>query len=462
MLRNTLRIFAVLTLIVLAIVTPLVLSGYSELKKGAASGSYAEAAPHYYNAARRIPWRPDLYELSGHAYYHAGDYAQSDAAYQKAFERGVLSPQGWMAWGDVHYLNNDPGRAVEIWEEALQQENSSDELQPRLAEIYQSNGEISKAAEYLQRYVPTHPEDASAHYRLGLLLTLSDPVAASAELASAAQLDPDFDPAAQTVRMALDESARNDSASARLVTIGRGLGLVDEWQLARLAFESAVNADEKNAEAWAWLGEANQQTGVPEAGSAELERALRLDTNSAIVRGLRGLYFQRTGNFREALTEFQMAVKLEPDNPIWFVSMGESHAKLGDLIQALESYQMATTLAPKDASYWRLLAIFSAQNNVNISEVGLPAAQRAVLLGGADSASLDLVGWLLTLASRYDEAKRMLARSLELDPQNASAHYHLGTLYLQTGQRAPAYDHLIQARDLGSQEAGVVLNQYFP
>jgi Flp pilus assembly protein TadD len=254
----------------------------------------------------------------------------------------------------------------------------------------------------------------------------------------------------------------NDSTSARLVIVGRGLGLVSEWQLARGAFESAVQADEKNAEAWAWLGEAKQQTDESGDGSVELERALALNPNLPTVHGLRGLYFRRVGNFSQALAEFQSAAQLEPANPAWFVSIGESYAKLGDLIRALEAYQTATTLAPEDPNYWRLLAIFCAQNNINVSDVGVRAAQQAVLVGEADTDSLDLLGWLLTLASRSDEAERMLVRSLELDSQNASAHLHLGTLYLETDERALAYDHLVQARDLGNNEAGMILKQYFP
>jgi tetratricopeptide (TPR) repeat protein len=254
----------------------------------------------------------------------------------------------------------------------------------------------------------------------------------------------------------------NDSASARLVIIGRGLGLVNEWQLAHTAFESAVEANEKNAEGWAWLGEANQQLGSAEGGSAELDEALRLNPGSSTVRGLRGLYYQRTSNFRQALEEFQSAAALEPNNPAWLVSIGESHAKLGDLIKALEAYQGATALAPEDPSYWRLLAIFCAQNNVNIRDVGVPAAQQAVILTQADVTSLDVLGWLLQLDARYREAEQMLARALELDSKNSSVHLHLGMLYLRTEDLTSAYDHLIQARDLGDSEAQMLLNQYFP
>ena len=94
--------------------------------------------------------------------------------------------------------------------------------------------------------------------------------------------------------------------------------------------------------------------------------------------------------------------------------------------------------------------------------MGVPAAQKAVILASGDPDSLDVLGWLLTLDAQHEEADRMLTRALELDPGHASAHFHLALLHLQTEQRASAYDHLIRARDLGHPEAGLVLKQYFP
>jgi tetratricopeptide (TPR) repeat protein len=462
MYRNALRVILVLFLLLLSMLVPVVSSGYSELKQASTSSSYTEMAEHYGSAARRMPWRADLYELAGHAYYHAKEYALADAAYQKAFESNVLSPEGWVAWGDVHYLNADPQRAFDVWAQALEQEDPSDQLYSRLSQIYDEKADYPRAAQYLQKYVSMHSDAASAHYRLGLLLALSDPNKALSELTSASQLDPQLDPAVQTLRTSLNLASLNGSSSERSVIIGRGLGLVEEWPLAYAAFEEALKADAKNAEAWAWLGEANQQMGLPEGGGEELDQALTLNPNLPTVRGLRGLYFQRVGNFRAALTEFQFAAKLEPDNPAWQVSIGEAHSKLGDLIRALEAYQAATTLVPDDASYWRLLAIFCAQNNVNVKDVGVPAAQKAVILAKDDAASLDVLGWLLLLDARHEEAEKTLMRSLELDSQNTSAHLHLGMLYLQKDDRVSAYDHLIKARDLGNAEAEVLLNLYFP
>lgn len=462
MLPNARRVVFVLSLLLLAVCIPVVSSGYFELKRASTSSSYIEMAEHYESAARRLPWRTELYELAGHAYYHAKEYSLADAAYRKAFERRALSAEGWVAWGDVNYLNADAPRAYEVWAEALERPNPSDELYSRLSQISEENADYPKAAQHLQKYVAMHADGASAHYRLGLLLTLSDPNKALSELTTASQLDPQLDPAVQTLRTALNLAALHGSTSGRFVIIGRGLGLVEEWPLARAAFEAAVKADGKNADAWAWLGEANQHIELPAGGSAELDQALSLDPRSATVRGLRGLYFQRRGNFREALTEFQTAAKLEPENPAWQVSIGEAHSKLGDLIRALEAYRAATTLAPDNANYWRLLAIFCAQNNVNIKDVGVPAAQTAAVLAKDGSTSVDVLGWLLLLDARHEEAERALMRALKLDPQNASAHLHLGMVYLQKDERTAAYDHLIKARELGNPEAEVLLNQYFP
>jgi len=456
---NIFRAVFVLLILLLAVAVPVILTGYSELKKATTASFYIEVAGHYKTAAQRLPWRAELYELSGHAYYHAKEYALADGMYQIALKRSALSPEGWVAWGDVNYLMDDPARAAEIWEQGLAQKNFSENLYSRLAQIYQEQADYSKAAQYLQNYVSSHLDDASAHYRLGLLLTLSDLNTASSELITASQLDPRFDPASQTLRTALNLASLNDARSERFILIGRGLGLVEEWHLARAAFESAVRADEENAEAWAWLGEANQHIG--DEGSAELDRALQLNPNSSTVRGLRGLYFQRGGNHRQALIEFQFAASLEPKNPARFVSVGDAYVNVGDLIRALEAYQAATMLAPNDATTWRTLAIFCGQNHVNLKDVGIPAAQRAVVIAD-DAVNLDVLGWLLLLDARREEAERILADAFEKDSQNALVNLHLGMLYLQTDDRARAFDHLTRARDQGSTEAETLLSKYFP
>lgn len=448
-----------LLLLLAAFIASLILNGYAELRQVNASSSYNEIAEHYLRAAQRLPWRADLYELSGHAYFHAKEYARANDMYQIALEKNALSPAGWMAWGDVNYLNGNKPRALELWKQALEQDEFSNEIYLRLAQAAREDEDYAAAVQYLQDYLALEQNDALAHYQLGLLLTLTGADEATAELNHASQLDGQFAPPAETLRAALSRASRAGMPAEKFVILGVGLGAVNEWTLARAAFESAVRADDTNAEAWAWLGEANQQNGRD--GSAELDRALELNPNSSVVHGLRGLYFQQVGNHHAALTEYQVAASLEPLNPARFVSLGEAYAWTGDLIRALEAFQYAVTLAPGDATYWRALADFCGRQGIHLEDIGIPAAQRAVTLDGG-AANLDTLGWLLLLDARYVEAERILSDALKADPQNASAYFHLGLLHLQTGDRTAAFENLIHARDLGSPDAEAVLKQNFP
>ncbi len=179
------------------------------------------------------------------------------------------------------------------------------------------------------------------------------------------------------------------------------------------------------------------------------------------MRGLRGLHFQRIGNHSAALTEFQAAASLDPENPARFVSLGDAYALTGDLNHALESFQYAVLLTPEDAAYWRALAEFCGRQGIYLDEVGIPAAQRAVTLA-RDAENLDVLGWLYLLDARYAEAEQSLSDALARDPQNASVYFHLGLLYLQTGENAAAFENLIRARDLGNSQADALLKRYFP
>ncbi|MGD8820184.1 MAG: tetratricopeptide repeat protein, partial [Anaerolineae bacterium] len=72
----------------------------------------------------------------------------------------------------------------------------------------------------------------------------------------------------------------------------------------------------------------------------------------------------------------------------------------------------------------------------------------AVDLAPEDARAYDLLGWAYHLAGRHAEAQRAFLRSLALDPDLPSAHYHLGSLYLSIGQRNRAREHLQRASDL--------------
>jgi tetratricopeptide (TPR) repeat protein len=473
LLQRILRHGSVQALILLAVIglvfTPPILTGYNELRRADSeldAGNFSDAADRYKRIVRLLPWRNDLFEQMAMAQAFTGEFDSAILSFEQAKEQGVLSAEGWDLLGQSHWWKGDRESALASWNEGVEVYPTYARFYAHLSMAYYEQGELFAEQNALEQWVAADGEtDPAAHYRLGLLLSVFDFEQALGELLLASSLDPEYDPAVETMRTALSLASLETEESNRLILIGRGLGLVSEWPLAAEAFRQAVGADGENAEAWAWLGEAEQQLGRD--GRAELDQAVEIDPRNPIVRSLRGLYWMRQGDGERALTEYQLAALHDPDNPAWQISIGEAYVLSGDLQAALIHYQRATEIAPTDATVWRALANFSAQYNVQIEDVGLPAAQMAVEITGEGPLALDTLGLLLTLLERYDEARDTLEHALSLDPDLAQGHLHLGIVNLQTDDWKAAKSHFQQARDLDldgpvGEQAQILLNQYFP
>jgi tetratricopeptide (TPR) repeat protein len=450
--------------VILLVTAPVLGSGLLELgraQRSRASNDHLQAARSFELAARRLPWRTELWEQAGLQALAA--QAPGDAIRSLA-RAAHLSLHGWQALGDAYRQAGDLDSAAAAYQSALK-EGASAEVYAGLAQVYRLRGDLEAERAALENQLLLAPDDAAAQYRLGLLLSLVDADPALQHLELASQLDIEYEPVVETLRSTLSQAGLHDSRSQALVTTGRGLALAGEWALARQAFQQAVREDVSSAEAWAWLGEAKQHLG--EQGTEELDRALQQDSRSVVIRGLRGLYWKRLGNDRAALSEYQAAAALEPGNPTWFASLGETYARLGDLVAGLAGYQRATQIAPQDPLYWRLLATFCAEYGVQVSELGLPAAQKAVELAPEDPLALDILGWSQLAADQPEAAQETLLGAVERQPEFALAHLHLALVFLRTGERDAAYRELRLALDLDpdgttGEQSARVLEQYFP
>jgi tetratricopeptide (TPR) repeat protein len=422
---------------------------------------YAVAEISYARAAQLLPWRDDLWEKAGIAAGLNGNY---ETAISRLHFRDALSEEGWavLAWSYVQ--REDYFYARQTYQEGLIAFPSSASLYAGVDQMFRRQKDWPSERVALQNQVLHIEGDAYTHYRLGLLLSFLEREDALAELTRAASLDDEFAPAVDTMRTALNIANTQDDEAQKLVTIGRALGLVQEWDLAAAAFQLATQADAENAEAWAWLGEAEQQLGGD--GDAALDQALALDRNSPIVRGLRAQQWSRLGDYERMRAEYSLAARAEPENPAWQAALGDASLKLGDLAAAIGFYKRATELAPENAAYWRLLAVTCAENGVAVEEMALPAAQKAAELAPNDAAVLDTLGFTYHSSGRYANAEETLKAAIALDEAYWPAYIHLAMNYLVQGNKEEAFRLLTKVRDTDSgvyhEQAKQLLAQYFP
>lgn len=401
-------------------------------------GSLAEARMSFDTAARLSPWRDDLWEGAASAALASGD---APAALARMNHVRMRSLQGYLTGGAAYLQAGDPDRARQQYQQALNRYGEEARLYAGLAAVYRRRGQPALELESLIEQVRIDADAVAAHYRIGQLTLVASPDTARAHLGRAAALDSSYRAVVETLEVAATLASVQLDEAARLVALGRGLGLVEEWSLAAEAFTAATVANPENGEAWAWLGEAKHQLGLD--AKPDLDRALSLSEDSATVHGLRGLYSLRAGHPEEALEEFRVASALDAGNAIWQASTGDAHAASGDLHAALAAYQRATEMAPNDARTWRLLSAFCASNGIFVEEIGLPAALKSSELDSDVPATQDVLGWSYLLTGRLSLAEAVLRTALAADPSYAQARLHLALTYSAQGRAGDARTELL-------------------
>ena len=430
------------------------------------AGAPLSAAEKIAAAAEGLPRRADLWELAGQYALQGGDPAAARTYFEQAISAGSLTPAGLASMGEAALLLGDQPAAMEAWQAAIDTGGPSIPLYEKLAAAFRSRGDYPAAISSLQALTLLQPGEARRPYELGLLFAATQPESALAPLALASELDPALGPDAQRVARSIRTARLAGDPVYTLVASGQALASLDEWDLAAEAFRLAVEANPGYAEAWAFLGEARQH--LNQDGLPALEEALALNPDSVAANTFLALYWQRQERPELALVYLYAADGLEPENPALQAEIGSSLAALGLLDSARKHYQKSAELAPRDPQYWRSLAGFSIKYEVQVREIGLPAARQAVLLDPEDPASLDVMAQVLTLLGDPASAERFLKRALKTDPNHAAARVHLGLVYLLRGKPSLAREQfdlvqtLAPADSAEAEQARRLLEVYFP
>jgi tetratricopeptide (TPR) repeat protein len=434
--------------------------------------SYLSASQNLLQIVTHFPRRLDLKELAGQYAIQGGDLRGGTELLVEVSRQMNITPASHTALGDAAWQQSQPRAAIEAWSTALQEGGDPLVLYPRLAEAHRELDNYEEAIQYLEKLSELQPTNAQVVYQIGLLYASRDPEQAIAYLTRALEIDPGLETAIQPLRRSLRTARLSNNQAYILLNSGRELASMQAWDLAEAAFREATIIQPDYAEAWAFLAEARQHQPATEHANQQLredlETALRLDPTSVAVNSLTGLYWQRQDRYDLALVYFHAALEADPENPTLHIELGNTLSQLGEITAAQRYYQRAVEVAPDDALYWRALAAFSLNYELQVREIGLPAARQAVVLAPEDPASLDVMGRVFTLLDDPLSARRFLLRALVTDPGYAPARLHLGLLYLIEGDTPAAQEQIALAHSLAppgtptADQAHRLMQRYFP
>jgi tetratricopeptide (TPR) repeat protein len=404
---------------------------------GAALDAYQRAA--HLDLESPLPWLQ-----TGEILLRQHRFVQATVAFREA-ERMGGREMAWLGLGESLAGRGDWAAALQAWVHARA-------MVPGDARVYVALGrgkivqsQFDQAIRHLAQALNCRPaagEAAASRALLGRLLVADDPVRAADHFRRAGDEDM---LAVLSAAWAEPDPARRD------LFLGSAFLQRGELTLARRQFERAAALEPFEAEPHAYLAHTLDRLGETAAARELLDRALALDPDSALAYYFLGVHHRQIGNVEDAQAALWEALLRDPDNAALYVEMAEAFVDLGDYPRAEEWYRGAVEVAPEDLEFHLILAHFYLNHLYRVEEGGLPAAQAAVALGPGDPRPYDLLGWGHYLAGKPLEGERFLLQALILEPDLASAHYHLGSLYTQSGQRVLARQHLQRAADLDTE-----------
>lgn len=389
--------------------------------------------------------------------YTAGDIQRAILLLSMAAAARDLSSDGWTMLGDAYQANGDPASSLLAWQNA----GDSPAVLERRLQAHQQQHDYPAGIADLKALISLQPEAVSWDYQLGLWLAVTQPDQAIEYLDRAAALSPGYAGPAQTLARRIQAVLPTGQPAYTLLEAGRALADLNEWDLARQAFQQSTLLRPDYSEAWAFLGEALQHLNIPAGkafsseGLTELELARQLDPASLSANLFLAMYWRRQGQWASALEILQKFAEADPNNPVIQIEIGNTLAEKGDANAALPYYVHATDLAPSEPAYWLALAGFSVHSQYQVHQVALPAARRLLLLTPDDPAALDIMGQSLFFLEDPLNAERFFRRALQSNADYAPARLHLAQIFLLRGATLPARQELEMTIALapGSSEA---------
>ena len=177
------------------------------------------------------------------------------------------------------------------------------------------------------------------------------------------------------------------------------------------------------------LGDALSLRGEHEAAEARFRRAIELQPQSAVAhRGL-GQILLALGRPQEATEPLARAGELEPRDLAAYTGLAQAWMRLGQPDRAAQVIERSRGLEP-------------------VSVFDDPVYARQVFSRGISSSRLFNRALAHIRDGRYAEAIEGLERVLAARPDDASAHYWIGTAHQRLGQDEPAIEYLERAVEI--------------
>lgn len=405
--------------------------------------------------------------------------------------------------------SGNPGGAIVLFKNALEEDQSFLEARYQLARAYVQAGKYDQAEREYQkvlRQAPTRTgiylDMARMHIREGkadkALESAAEYLAKSPESAEAFEIKGtayvmkgQYAEAERWVRNALRLEPAETKARLQLAAICLATGREGE---ARAVLDEITAKDPKNTRALYMLADLELRKGGRQAAldifrkiatidpkdaqalyrsgkihldAGEFEKAQQLATELRQKHPKRGegsrlqgiIHFHRK-NFQEAVTAFQDSVKLQPSVEGYYF-LGLSLYSRGELENALSQFRKILDHDP-ELTRARLMTAMILLNQKRLDDA-VAEVKKVLDKEPANALARNVLGSAYLAKGMYDEGMKELNRATEIDPRIVDAHLKKGIFHLSKGMEQAAETDLATAVKVAPEllNSRIILASYY-
>jgi tetratricopeptide (TPR) repeat protein len=294
---------------------------------------------------------------------------------------------------------------AETTDETAENKNETEEISPALAKVIaKEKGKKSKELTPLYAEVVTaEPENAEAHYRLGVALIRGGDLAKGLpELESAGRLKP--------------------KNSKYLCDFGLGCLRAGWYEKGLIACQTAALNSPSNPRFQSAAGDAFLANGKINEAVESYKRAMTIDPQNPEYMHNLGKAYLIGRAYKLAGEVFDEAIKLRPDHTPFYCSRGLAWQSSKNIKEAIQCYMVAIKIDKNDAyAHYLLASCYSDPDDPTYTNAidAITHAEKACKLSEFKNAQY-LMGMAraLRVGHNYEQAVIIARKAIELDPND--------------------------------------------
>jgi tetratricopeptide (TPR) repeat protein len=350
----------------------------------------------------------------------AGRYEEALAASREACR---LEPTNGQMVSNMGTALGRMGRdedALKAFEDAAKLDPENPHIQANLALALFNLDRSSEARQVIEGAVELDPERPNFRVFLGRVLL---------ELGYR-------DEAINALRAANDLAPHDGAILRELADVLRQAGRAEEaLQYLRRAVEQSPDSISPIVSLATTLGE----MGRPEESLSVLDEAIRIDPGNPLLKRNQCAVFTALARYDDALRAIDEALELRPESAEYHEVRGVVLSLLGRSEPAIESLERATEIEPENPDFHKKLGVFFG--GAGRLENALSSFEKALDLH-TDATLFNLQADVLRQLGHLSDAKKAVARAIELDPSTSTFFFTAAEIALADGDGAVAISHI--------------------